>query len=209
MSPVRGARFITLEGIDGAGKSTHLAGLGAMLRARGKDVVVTREPGGTALGEALRGLLLEQPMHVDTETLLMLAARREHLAQVIVPALAAGRWVLCDRFTDATYAYQGGGRGVAAERIAVLERWIDAGATPDLTLVFDVPADVARKRRASSASRPDRFEREDPAFFERVRQVYLDRARAEPRRIRIVDADRPPAKVKEELEDIISSICKS
>jgi dTMP kinase len=206
--PLSRGKFITLEGIDGAGKSTHLAGLGAMLRARGKDVVVTREPGGTALGEALRGLLLEQPMHVDTETLLMLAARREHLAQVIVPALEGGRWVLCDRFTDATYAYQGGGRGVAPERISVLERWVDAGTAPDLTLVFDVPAEVARKRRASSPGRPDRFEREDPAFFERVRAVDLERARAEPRRIRIVDGDQSPDDVKKQLEDMISDICK-
>jgi dTMP kinase len=202
------AKFITLEGIDGAGKSTHLAGLGALLRARGKDVVVTREPGGTALGEGLRGVLLAQPMHADTETLLMLAARREHLAQVIVPALAAGRWVLCDRFTDATYAYQGGGRGVAAERIAMLERWVDAGTTPDLTLVFDVPAEVARERLAAATGRPDRFEREDPAFFERVRRVYRERARAEPQRMRIVDGNRAPEEVKKELEQIILDICK-
>jgi dTMP kinase len=202
-------KFITLEGIDGAGKSTHLAGIAAMLRARGKDVLMTREPGGTALGETLRGLVLAQSMHVDTETLLMFAARREHLAQVITPALAAGRWVLCDRFTDASYAYQGGGRGVAADRIALLERWIGAGARPDLTLVFDVPAEVARDRLAKSASRPDRFEREDAAFFERVRRVYLERARAEPQRVRVVDGDKAPEQVKEELEVIISELCKS
>jgi dTMP kinase len=202
------AKFISLEGIDGAGKSTHVAGLGAMLRARGKDVVVTREPGGTALGEAVRGVVLAHAMHADTETLLMLAARREHLAQVIVPALAAGRWVLCDRFSDATYAYQGGGRGVTAERIALLERWVDAETKPDLTLVFDVPAEVARARRAASAARPDRFEREDAAFFERVRRVYLERARAEPRRMRIVDGNRAPDEVKKELELIVSDICK-
>jgi dTMP kinase len=202
-------KFITLEGIDGAGKSTHLAGLAAMLRARGKEVVVTREPGGTALGEKLRELVLAQPMHVDTETLLVFAARREHLAQVIVPALAAGRWVLCDRYTDATYAYQGGGHGFAADRIALLERWLAADAAPDLTLVFDVPAEVARRRRAASTSRPDRFEREDPAFFERVRAVYMERARAEPRRMRVVNGDRAPDEVKKELEVIISDICKS
>jgi dTMP kinase len=206
MSAMRRGKLVTLEGIDGAGKSTHLAGLAALLRARGRDVVVTREPGGTALGEALRELLLAQPMHVDTETLLMFAARREHLAQVIGPALDAGRWVLCDRFTDATYAYQGGGRGVAAERILLLERWVEAGMRPDLTLVFDVPAEVARARREAAAGRPDRFEREDPAFFERVRRVYLDRARAEPGRVRIVDGDRTPDEVKKQLEDIISSI---
>jgi dTMP kinase len=202
-------RFITLEGIDGAGKSTHVEGIAALLRARGKDVVVTREPGGTALGEKLRELILAQPMHADTETLLVFAARREHLVQVIVPALAAGRWVLCDRFTDATYAYQGSGHGVTAERIALLERWIVAETTPDLTLVFDVPAEVARKRRAAATGRPDRFEREDPAFFERVRGVYLERARAEPRRMRIVNGDRAPEEVKKELEVIISELCKS
>ena len=206
---MRRGKFITLEGIDGAGKSTHLAGIGAMLRARGKDVVVTREPGGTALGETLRGLVLAQTMHVDTETLLMFAARREHLAQVILPALAAGRWVLCDRFTDATYAYQGGGRGVAAERIALLEGWVGAGTAPDLTLVFDVPAEVARRRLASSPARADRFEREDAAFFERVRRVYLERARAEPRRIRVLNGDRAQDEVKKELEVIITELCKS
>jgi dTMP kinase len=206
VSAIRRGKFITLEGIDGAGKSTHLAGLAAMLRAHGRDVLVSREPGGTPLGEALRELLLARPMHVDTETLLMFAARREHLALVIVPALAAGRWVLCDRFTDATYAYQGGGRGVAPERIALLERWIDHDTRPDLTLVFDVPAEVARKRLGASPSRPDRFEREDPAFFERVRAVYLDRARAEPARVRIVDGNRALDDVKKQLEDIVSSV---
>ena len=205
---IRG-KFITLEGIDGAGKSTHLEGIAAMLRARGRDVVVTREPGGTALGEALRGLVLAQPMHVDTETLLVFAARREHLAQVIDPALAAGRWVLCDRFTDATYAYQGGGHGVAADRISRLERWVHGETAPDLTLFFDVPPEVALRRRAASISRPDRFEREDPAFFERVRRVYLERARAEPRRVRVVNGDRAPSEVKKELEVIISDICNS
>ena len=197
--------FITLEGVDGAGKSTHVAGIAELLRARGKDVVVTREPGGTALGESLRALLLEQPMHVDTETLLVFAARREHVAQVIVPALEAGRWVLCDRYTDATYAYQGGGRGVPAERIQQLEDWM--GVVPDLTLVFDVPAEVARRRRAGSGSSPDRFEREDPAFFERVRRVYLQRARLDPRRVRIVNGERAPDEVKKELEQILSSFC--
>jgi dTMP kinase len=206
MSAMRRGKFITLEGIDGAGKSTHVAGLAAMLRASGRDVVVTREPGGTALGEALRELLLAQPMHVDTETLLVFAARREHVAQVIGPALSAGRWVLCDRFTDATYAYQGGGRGVAPERIRALQRWTEGEIRPDLTLVFDVPAEVARARRAASPGRPDRFEREDPAFFERVRGVYLDRARAEPDRMRIVDGNRAPDEVKKQLENIISSI---
>ena len=197
--------FITLEGVDGAGKSTHVAGIADLLRARGKDVVVTREPGGTPLGESLRTLLLEQPMHVDTETLLVFAARREHLAQVIAPALDAGRWVLCDRYTDATYAYQGGGHGVPAERIEELDAWM--GVVPDLTLVFDVPAEVARRRRAGSAIPPDRFEREDPAFFDRVRRVYLQRARLDPRRVRIVNGDRSPEEVKNELQDILSVYC--
>ena len=197
--------FITLEGVDGAGKSTHVAGIAELLRARGKDVVVTREPGGTPLGESLRALLLEQPMHVDTETLLVFAARREHLARVIAPALEAGRWVLCDRYTDATYAYQGGGHGVPAERIDELDAWM--GVVPDLTLVFDVPAEVARRRRAGSASPPDRFEREDPAFFDRVRRVYLQRARLDPRRVRLVNGDRPPEEVKKELQQILSVYC--
>ncbi|HSQ03606.1 MAG TPA: dTMP kinase, partial [Burkholderiales bacterium] len=149
-------KFITLEGIDGAGKSTHIAVVAEHLRARAKEVVVTREPGGTPLGEKLRDLLLSQPMHIETETLLMFAARREHIAQVIAPALAAGRWVLSDRFTDATYAYQGAGRGMARDKLALLERWVQAGLQPDLTLVFDVPVEVAAQRL--SGSRRDRFE---------------------------------------------------
>jgi dTMP kinase len=199
-------KFITLEGVDGAGKSTHLDGLAASLRQRGKSVTVTREPGGTALGEKLREILLAQPMHPDTETLLMFAARREHLAQVIVPALAEGRWVICDRFTDATYAYQGGGRGMAPDRIAALERWVHGELQPDLTLVFDVPAAVARQRLAASQSHPDRFEREDADFFERVRRAYLDRARADPRRVRIVNGNRASAEVKKELEELLSCL---
>jgi dTMP kinase len=199
-------KFITLEGVDGAGKSTHLDALAASLRRRGKSVMVTREPGGTALGEKLREILLAQPMHPDTETLLMFAARREHLAQVIVPALAAGRWVICDRFTDATYAYQGGGRGMAPDRIAALERWVHGELQPDLTLVFDVPAAVARQRLAASQSRPDRFEREDADFFERVRRAYLDRARADPRRVRILDGNRASEEVKKEIEELVSCL---
>jgi dTMP kinase len=200
-------KFITLEGIDGAGKSTHLEWLAGWLRGRGKDVVITREPGGTPLGETLRELLLSQAMDLDTETLLMFAARREHMAQVIVPTLAAGRWVICDRFTDATYAYQGGGKGMASERIAALERWVQGELQPDLTLVFDVPAEIARLRLAASQSRPDRFEREDGAFFERVRRAYLERAKADGQRIRVLDGNRPQEIIKEELEDIISIVC--
>jgi len=198
-------KFITLEGIDGAGKSTHIGGIADFLRGRGKDIVVTREPGGTPLGERLRELLLSQPMHIDTEALLMFAARREHIAQVIAPALAAGRWVLSDRFTDATYAYQGAGRGMARDRIATLERWVQDGLQPDLTVVFDAPVEVALARLIKTRS--DRFEREDRGFFERVRAGYLERAAAEPRRLRVVDGVRALAEVKKEIEEIISSIC--
>jgi dTMP kinase len=194
-----------LEGIDGAGKSTHIGGIADFLRGRGKDVVVTREPGGTPLGEKLRELLLSQPMHIETETLLMFAARREHIERVIAPALAAGRWVLSDRFTDATYAYQGAGRGVAADRIAILERWVHDGLQPDLTIVFDAPVEVALERLAEGQS--DRFEREDQAFFERVRAEYLARAQADPVRLRVVDGGQAPAEVKKRLEEIISSLC--
>jgi dTMP kinase len=197
--------FITLEGIDGAGKSTHLGAIADFLRGRGKDVVITREPGGTPLGEKLRELLLSQPMHIETETLLMFAARREHIERVIAPALAAGRWVLSDRFTDATYAYQGAGRGVAADRIAILERWVHDGLQPDLTIVFDAPVEVALERLAEGQS--DRFEREDQAFFERVRAEYLARAQADPVRLRVVDGGQAPAEVKKRLEEIVSSIC--
>ncbi len=202
-------KFITLEGIDGAGKTTHLAWLADWLRQRGKDVVVTREPGGTPLGEKLRTLLLSEPMDLETETLLMFAARREHIVQVIVPALESGRWVISDRFTDATYAYQGGGRGLAPARIAELERWVQGDLQPDLTLVFDVPAEVARTRLSASQSRPDRFEREDAAFFERVRRGYLARAKADPRRMHVVDGGRSREDIKATLEEIMVSTCKS
>jgi dTMP kinase len=202
---MRRGKLITLEGIDGAGKSTHLDGIGELLRSRGKDLVVTREPGGTPLGEKLREVLLSQAMNIETETLLMFAARREHIAQVIAPALAEGRWVLSDRFTDATYAYQGAGGGLAKDRIATLERWVNGGLQPDLTLVFDVPVKVALARL--SKARKDRFESENTAYFERVRAGYLERAASEPRRIRIVDGQKPPGEVKKEVEKIISTIC--
>jgi dTMP kinase len=198
-------KFITLEGIDGAGKSTHVGGIADFLRGRGKDVVVTREPGGTSLGEKLRELVLSQSMDVETETLLMFAARQEHLAQVIVPALSAGRWVISDRFTDATYAYQGAGRGMPAQRIVALERWVHDGLQPDLTLVFDAPVEVALSRLAKA--RPDRFEREDRGFFERVRAAYLERIGADPRRMRVIQGGRPLNEVKKDVEDIISTLC--
>lgn len=201
-------KFITLEGIDGAGKSTHLETIADYLKRQGRQVIVTREPGGTPLGEKIRALLLSQPMHIETETMLIFAARREHLAQLIIPALAAGRWVVSDRFTDATYAYQGGGRGLSKDRIALLEQWVQEGLQPDLTLVFDVPVEVAEHRLAPTASEHDRFEREGRRFFERVRSSYLDRAAANPGRMRVVDSSRTPAEVKVSVEYILSIVCK-
>ena len=206
MAPQRG-KFITLEGVDGAGKSTHLAWIAERLRAAGREVVVTREPGGTPLGERLRALLLSEPMHIETETMLMFAARREHLARVIAPALETGRWVLSDRFTDATYAYQGGGRGLSSDRIAALERWVHGDLQPDLTLYFDLSVEVARERLAASESTPDRFEREAAGFFERVRSTYLERAAAHPQRIRVIDAAESLDNVKNTLESIFIIYC--
>ena len=202
-------RFITLEGIDGAGKSTHVAWLAGRIAARGHAVVTTREPGGTALGEKLRELLLGEPMTCDSEALLMFAARREHLETVIRPALARGDWVLCDRFTDATYAYQGGGHGVPFARIRELEQWIHGDAQPDLTFLFDVPPGVSRARldRLRAEGRDlDRFECEADAFFVRVRDAYLDRATAEPRRFRIIDSSRPLPTMRAELETELSAL---
>jgi dTMP kinase len=186
-------RFVTLEGIDGAGKSTHVPWVLERVVAAGHRALATREPGGTAVGEVLRELLLRQPMSHDSEALLMFAARREHLAQVIRPALDRGEWVICDRFTDATYAYQGGGHGVAIDRIRALEAWIHGDCQPDLTLLFDVPLDVSRRRlaRAQGAGRAlDKFEREADAFFERVRAAYLERAERDPARIKVIDSTR-------------------
>jgi len=197
-------RFISLEGMDGAGKTTHLEWLRSHLSGRGLPLTVTREPGGTPLGEALRRLLLDshEPRTPDTEALLMFAARREHIATVIEPALAAGRWVLCDRFTDATYAYQAGGSGMAWDRIAVLERWVQGELQPDLTLYFDLSPDLGRAR-TRQAREPDRFEREQADFFERVRAAYLRRATEHPQRIRIIDAARSIVDVQVELENIL------
>jgi len=198
----RTGRFITLEGIDGAGKSTHLAWLRERIEARGHRVVTSREPGGTPLGEQLRNLLLHEPMTHDSETLLMFAARREHLEHVIRPSLARGEWVLCDRFTDATYAYQGGGKGVPVARIRDLEQWLHGDCQPDLTLLFDVPTATSRARleKARIEGRQlDKFEREAGSFFERVRDAYLARAAADPRRFRVVDSSQPLATVRAEL----------
>ena len=207
--PARPGRFITLEGIDGAGKSTHVAWLAEQISAHGHTVVTTREPGGTPLGEALRALVLAEPMTHDAETLLMFAARREHLDRVIRPALARGDWVLCDRFTDATYAYQGGGHGVALERIAELERWIHGDCQPDLTFLFDVPTAVshARLNHAVAQGRElDKFEREADGFFTRVRDAYLARAAADPQRFRVVDGTRPVVMVRGELAHHLAAI---
>ena len=201
-------KFITLEGIDGAGKSTHHAWLVETLRLRGKTVVATREPGGTPLGEKLRELLLHHPMHLETEALLMFAARREHLDKIILPALARGDWVVSDRFTDASFAYQGGGRGLAREKLEALETWVQDGLRPDLTLLFDAPTEVAQARLAGAGAAPDRFEQEQQAFFERVRQAYLDRAAREPERIVRIDSTQSLDNIKKLLEEIVLTICK-
>jgi dTMP kinase len=175
-------RFVTLEGIDGAGKSSHLDFIRQWLADRGIDTVFTREPGGTDLAEKLRALLLapDTDVSLETETLLMFAARQDHIQRVIRPALAAGRWVVSDRFTDASFAYQGGGRGLSSERIALLADWVQQGLEPDLTLLFDVPVELAQRRMAATRAL-DRFEREQRDFHQRVRQAYLDRAARYPR----------------------------
>ncbi len=181
-------RFITVEGIDGAGKSSHLAYLAQAMRARGAEVVVTREPGGTPLGERLRELVLHEAMETVTEALVMFAARREHVVRVIEPALARGAWVLSDRFSDATFAYQCGGRGQDRRAFAALESVVHPGRQPDATFLFDLDPAVAASRQRAQQRTPDRFEREDEAYFRRVREAYLERARADPGRFRVIDA---------------------
>ena len=177
------------------------------MRDQGKIVHVTREPGGTELGEKLRELLLHKTMHLETETLLMFAARREHLAKVIEPAMASGEWVVCDRFSDATYAYQGGGRGLDRAKLQQLEHWVHGHLQPDLTLLFDLPLDVARERIALASRVLDRFEQERADFHERVRQAYLERAHSSPMRIRVIDAQQSIEKIRNLLEITVSSIC--
>lgn len=189
------ARFITFEGVDGAGKSTHLNWFADQLRARGHEVLMTREPGGTPLGEQLREILLNQPMTIDTEVMLMFAARMEHLETVIRPALARGTWVISDRFTDATFAYQGGGRGVPPARLEQLEAWVQQSFQPDMTLLFDVPIEVARQRLSANRA-PDRFEQEQSDFFERVRHAYHKRASAQAGRFEVIDASGTPDDVR-------------
>ena len=204
-------RFITLEGGEGAGKSTNLEYIRDRLQAAGILVTVTREPGGTGLGEAIRSLLLDSgqtAMHPDTELLLIFAARTQHLQELILPTLARGEWVLCDRFTDATYAYQGGGRGLDMQRIAQLETWVQAGFQPHRTLLFDLPVDIGLQR-AGRRGVLDRFEREHTAFFERVRESYLYRARAFPQRFRVIDAARQLGDVQAQLDPLVDELIKA
>ena len=199
------AKFITFEGVDGAGKSTHLNWFADTLRARGIELLVTREPGGTPLGEKLGEILLHEPMHAETEAILMFAARREHIAQVIKPALARGTWVISDRFTDASFAYQGGGRGVPVEKLEQLEHWVQGDLQPDLTLLFDIPVEVARQRLSNNVML-DKFEQEKSDFFEKVRNAYLARSQKNPARFAIIRAEKTPDEVKASLEKIVASI---
>jgi dTMP kinase len=201
MTSILPGYFISFEGIDGAGKSTHIDAFCKLMQGRypNREVVLTREPGGTVLGEHLRGLLLDAPMHLETEALLMFAARREHLAQVIEPALLAGKIVITDRFTDASFAYQGGGRGLELAKLNDLERWVQGRVNgvllqPNLTILFDLPGEIAEARR-SKVRTPDKFEKMDLQFFERVRQEYLRRAQADPTRFHLVDATKTPDEI--------------
>lgn len=200
--------FVTVEGVEGAGKSSNLAFVRSLLEAAGKTVVYTREPGGTPLGEEIRALLLghrDDGMAGDTELLLVFAARAEHVHRKIAPALARGDWVLCDRFTDATYAYQGGGRGVSRERIAAIERWVQADLRPDLTLLLDVPVLVGLERAGRRAAL-DRFEQENAAFHERVRAAYLEIAGREPERVRVIDAARSLPEIQQGIAAILDEL---
>ena len=199
-----GGRFISFEGIDGAGKSSHIDALASWLRQRGRDTVVTREPGGTELAEQFRSLILQSPMDALTEALLVFAARRDHLQRVIEPALARGSTVLCDRFTDATFAYQGGGRGFDLGVLAALEAWVQQGRQPDLTFWFDLPAAVAAERRAAVRA-PDRFEQQDEAFFERVRIGYAQRCAQAPERFVKLDAAAERAAVWAQIETTLAA----
>ena len=200
--------FISFEGIDGAGKSTHIESFKKLMQERypDRDVVMTREPGGTALGEQLRALLLDAPMNLETEAMLMFAARREHIAQVIEPALQAGKIVISDRFTDASFAYQGGGRGLSLDKLNTLERWVQGRADgsllqPNLTILFDLPGEVAEARR-SKVRAPDKFEKMDLDFFEKVRQEYLRRAKEDAKRFHLVDATQTPEEIWNGLKQV-------
>ncbi len=202
-------KFITLEGIDGAGKSTQLAWIVELLQRAGLAVVVTREPGGTSLGEQLRALLLDKSiaMHAETEALLMFAARREHLDKVILPSLAQGQWVISDRFTDASFAYQGGGRGLNSEKLAILEHWTQGTLQPDLTLYFDVSVELGQQR-VSQIKVSDRFEKEQADFFQRVRAAYLTRARQFPNRIKLIDGSQPLSEVNIAVEQVLQTLLR-
>lgn len=198
-------KFITLEGMDGAGKSTHIPFIQNLLAQAGHSVVSTREPGGTELGEKLREILLHDAMHVDTETLLMFAARAEHLQQLILPALNAGSWVLSDRFTDATFAYQSGAKGLNAERVLQLESWVQGQLQPDLTLLFDVPVEISVARLAQART-PDKFERESADFFTRIRNAYLSRANQQPERIAVIDSNQAIHLVEQQIIQALKSV---
>ncbi len=199
------SKFITFEGVDGAGKSTHLEWFAEALKRRGFDVVVTREPGGTLLGEQLREILLNQSMNIGTEALLMFAARMEHIEQIIKPSMRGGKWVISDRFSDASFAYQGGGRGLDWGKLSQLEQWVHPDLQPDLTLFFDVPVEVARQRLSNNVSL-DRFEQEQADFFERVRAGYYKRIQENPQRYVVIDAGQTLDIVKHKLEEIILTI---
>lgn len=199
-------RFITFEGIDGAGKSTHIDFVKQLLSKRDIQVVSTREPGGTPLGEALRALLLKDQMHLETEALLMFASRREHIAQVIEPALEAGNWVVSDRFTDASFAYQGGGRKLSLDKLRALEQWVHPHLQPDLTLLFDVPIDVARSRLDATRTL-DKFEQEKSNFFHDTRNEYLRRVAEFPQRFRVIDSTRSIEAIQQELVGIVDELC--
>jgi dTMP kinase len=198
-------KFISFEGIDGAGKSTHISFVTDYIRARGIQLVSTREPGGTPLGEKIRELFLHEKMHLETETLLVFASRREHLAQVIAPALARGDWVLTDRFTDASFAYQGAGRGLDRAKLETLAHWVHADLEPDLTFLFDVPLEVARARLDSTRDL-DKFEREKEDFFHATRNEYLRRAAEAPQRFRVIDSTRSIADIQLELAAILDGV---
>lgn len=198
--------FISFEGIDGAGKSTHISFVQNMLAQRGIKVISSREPGGTPLGEALRNLLLTEKMHLETEALLMFASRREHIAQVIQPALDAGTWVISDRFTDATFAYQGGGRKLDINKLNALEQWVHPHLQPDLTLLFDVPIEVARARLDATRTL-DKFEQEKSEFFINTRNEYLRRAAEFPQRFKVIDSTRSIETIQQELSTIIDALC--
>ena len=198
-------KFITFEGIDGAGKSTHIGFVTDFLAGRGKTVVASREPGGTPLGEKLRDVLLHETMHLETEALLMFASRREHIAQVIAPQLEMGHWVLSDRFTDASFAYQSGGRGLSRKKMEALEAWVHPALQPDLTLLFDVPLEVARERLAASRTL-DKFEREQAEFFGRCRAEYLRRAAQFPQRFVVVDSTRSIEAIQRELAAVLERL---